>query len=69
MKTGWKRLFIALNVIIAPIVGGNVGTNLFEFALSAFAFTAAYWAFIGLTFWVINGFKNGSSTPKPPTQT
>lgn len=63
MSTGWKRLLISINLLVAiPWIitalteDTRIGNNLF---LGLIGFTVAYWCLIFLVVWVVNGFKDG----------
>ena len=60
MSTGWKRLLISINIIIAPVafwVGGETANSLIGAIVSTVGFTVAFWGIVWLVRWVILGFR------------
>jgi|GEM_PF-4492399 len=60
MSTGWKRLLISINIIMALVVffvGGETSNNLNVAIGYVVVFTVAFWGIVGLVRWVILGFR------------
>lgn len=66
MSTGWKRLWISINLVLAiPVIigsfivllGGHDKEGPSACLFACLVLSAVYWMIIGFSAWVIRGFR------------